>query len=845
VVRPPSEAEALRAPEALLSMLQGTTSKGVNPNSGISNFEIGPHAESNINWTTAGRRRNSTWDMLTTLSLHLFSLVGVLASLSVLTRKTGFRWSLAEERHHRSGARSVNGSSSRSLEAHDGGGPGAFVGTTLSHEQPPGPAVVATCVAPPPAMKSTALLVAVNNETLAIWSDFVSSAQKRVPGKRTPGKDISQKQELPCGNDNAKPDCGTSKEEDKGETEEEHDCGKCCFPPVWIVTSDPRVDMVVREDMPHLFSLLVPLDSDGSGDGTGGPNSQEDHTRWADMLDRFLSDNSEVDVIGAYGEGALPTAVLRPDYLDSYFTASDVAGGGGGVGGDRSGISLVLWPVLSEAVLPTSVISRSRMWWDRGDGGTRNGLGEWMSDKFVWCNRAMLMATGRDFMNHAEATKHERITFLDVIQGLVREPTAIGVVLVDGTKVIPSRYLHPPTKTAVEAIGRNSRGIGGRGQTNQFMYLQRLVQHAREKTERELQRRRTHRQPHPPPVGVKTSGSTAAPVPPTRELKALPEINFYIGALELTLGFDLEAMPRGPEDNTSIVRVVPDYGDSPTETGTTESGYQSGGEGKGHGIDNSARAKAPVATIVRALWPPKYILDTVVQPLFTPEEQEKRATSPTPALIENGSWGTSQRGRKQQGIVIVSSVNCGYLDMASNFLQSVKQAAGDVKVLFVARDEVAFDFLDALSPGCTVLFPEVVSEKIHSVQAGRWGDNIFKQQTIARPDLLLPILRRGYKALYTDVDMVWLGNALSLMPNPRETQTPPVEVMLQADSAKQKCTCFMYLDSTPNAIRLLELWKQEIAETSVFQNQAAFQSPLAQMQEAGLALSPFPEEVRM
>lgn len=29
----------------------------------------------------------------------------------------------------------------------------------------------------------------------------------------------------------------------------------------------------------------------------------------------------------------------------------------------------------------------------------------------------------------------------------------------------------------------------------------------------------------------------------------------------------------------------------------------------------------------------------------------------------------------------------------------------------------------------------------------------------------------------------------------------------------------MYLDSTPNAIHLLELWKQEIAETSGFQDQ--------------------------
>lgn len=241
-------------------------------------------------------------------------------------------------------------------------------------------------------MKSTALLVAVDNETLVIWSDFVSSARKQ-----TPGNDISQKQKLPCGNDSAKPDCGLGDEEDEREREEERedssapepsDCDQSCFPPVWIVTSDPRVDKVVREDMPHLFSLFVPFDSDGSSDGIGDPNENEEHSRWADVLERFLSDNPEVDVFGVYGEGALPTAALLPDYMDSSFASSDVPGGGGGggdggVGSDRSGISSVLWPVLSEAAPPTAVISRSRMWWDRGDGGTNDGLGEWMSDKFV------------------------------------------------------------------------------------------------------------------------------------------------------------------------------------------------------------------------------------------------------------------------------------------------------------------------------------------------------------------------------------------------------------------------------------------------------------------------------
>lgn len=286
-------------------------------------------------------------------------------------------------------------------------------------------------------------------------------------------------------------------------------------------------------------------------------------------------------------------------------------------------------------------------------------------------------------MNPAEpglVAKHERTTFLHMIQGLVREPSAVGVVLVDGTKVIPSRYLHPPTKAAVDAISADSRGSGGRGQTDRFVFLQRLVQHAREKTEREHQLRREQHQPQPPPGEGQTSGSTAAPVPAPQELKPLPEINYYIGTLELTLGFDLEAMPPGPENITATARAVPDHGDSPGVTGTTNSGYQSGDDGEGDRTENGPGANAAVATIVRALWPPEYILDTVVQPLITLEEEQDHANSPMPGIFDSGSWGASQRERKQQGIVIVSSVNCGYLDMASNFLQSVGQAAGDVKV---------------------------------------------------------------------------------------------------------------------------------------------------------------------
>ena len=44
--------------------------------------------------------------------------------------------------------------------------------------------------------------------------------------------------------------------------------------------------------------------------------------------------------------------------------------------------------------------------------------------------------------------------------------------------------------------------------------------------------------------------------------------------------------------------------------------------------------------------------------------------------------------------------------------------------------------------------------------------------------------------------------------------------MLQVDGKRaNKCTCFMYLEDTPNAMQLLEMWKHEIVSTRAEQNQ--------------------------
>ncbi|CAM9948893.1 unnamed protein product, partial [Scytosiphon promiscuus] len=67
--------------------------------------------------------------------------------------------------------------------------------------------------------------------------------------------------------------------------------------------------------------------------------------------------------------------------------------------------------------------------------------------------------------------------------------------------------------------------------------------------------------------------------------------------------------------------------------------------------------------------------------------------------------------------------------------------------------------------------------------------------------------------------------------------------MVPMDDATIKCTCFIYLDHTPNTIRLLELWEKNIMENNFKHDQDAFRRPLREMERAGLGLKILPDEV--
>ncbi|CAM9858217.1 unnamed protein product [Laminaria digitata] len=153
------------------------------------------------------------------------------------------------------------------------------------------------------------------------------------------------------------------------------------------------------------------------------------------------------------------------------------------------------------------------------------------------------------------------------------------------------------------------------------------------------------------------------------------------------------------------------------------------------------------SVIAKAPWPPMYVLET--------------AASILRAQVPAGS---------PRGLVLMTSVNCGYLDMAANLLLSVRKTT-DAKILFVAMDEVAFDFLDDLAPGCTVIIPADVSERKHAARASKYGDRQFAAEVLIRPLLIGPILEKHFAVLWTDSDMVWLQDPFPLIPDIGDAST--------------------------------------------------------------------------
>ena len=155
------------------------------------------------------------------------------------------------------------------------------------------------------AAKSTALLVALDDGPrgkieLQAWSDFARAAQERRktaalgpgggeqggPGRRGGSKGWSWRWGGGSPGEGQKEGAAAAAEgqeemkrggsSETAEGRDGDDGASLLFPRVWVITSDPAVDRMIREGMPYLLPFFVPgafghpVDDSGGDDGDGG-----------------------------------------------------------------------------------------------------------------------------------------------------------------------------------------------------------------------------------------------------------------------------------------------------------------------------------------------------------------------------------------------------------------------------------------------------------------------------------------------------------------------------------------------------------------------------------------------
>ena len=251
---------------------------------------------------------------------------------------------------------------------------------------------------------------------------------------------------------------------------------------------------------------------------------------------------------------------------------------------------------LSEATQPIAILTRAR------SSGATNEERHWLSDKFVsqvWCNRAMLERS-RLASAGLENWAVQDLPLLDAIGVLIHSSQEFGTngqqLLVDGTKVIPSVFSRPSSQ----------------------------------------------------PFEVGKYAAWSAPAMTAARDGEMKQAGINIGRLELALvESDIE-----DGDGDSV--------DGPTRGVHTGSLYKEGvARDQASETPSDGGSAGKSSKIVRAPWPPEYVLETV-------------AASADPTAVPAAT---------SKGLVLGSNVNCGYLDMATNFWRSVQEAtSGTTKV---------------------------------------------------------------------------------------------------------------------------------------------------------------------
>ena len=196
----------------------------------------------------------------------------------------------------------------------------------------------------------------------------------------------------------------------------------------------------------------------------------------------------------------------------------------------------------------------------------------------------------------------------------------------------------------------------------------------------------------------------------------------------------------------------------------------------------------------------------------------------------------------RHGQVVLSAVNCGFVDFADNWAQSLLRI-GVTNFVFVPLDEEAHAILSATYPEHVVpIVPGL--EWLPRQPASFANTKAFKAVTQTRPTFLLAFIEAGYTVFYNDADTYWLTNALVEFDDLHRRLGKgdrPHAVIIDDDpkhiteDIPNFCSGIIYLRPTSQVRDFLLQWIDEIALVPGHRNdQPAFNAVIRRFNEEGV-----------
>lgn len=185
----------------------------------------------------------------------------------------------------------------------------------------------------------------------------------------------------------------------------------------------------------------------------------------------------------------------------------------------------------------------------------------------------------------------------------------------------------------------------------------------------------------------------------------------------------------------------------------------------------------------------------------------------------------------KNNILIVTQVNCGYLDFLENWILSLQRLHIE-NVIVVANDKIAFDAMEKYWPGHAVLSSWASSRvKKKTTISALFGTKEYGFLVKQRPMMIQSFLDLGYDIVYSDVDSVWMSNALEVLRGVDDSidfaaasDSDPYFDIVDKRDIDYLCTGFMYVKATRRSRHLMKTWASGLRAKTKHSNQGTFNS---------------------